>query len=347
MELLTKIAKRTFDNQPFLREWDFFIAITLIAKVLTMLFSIFAGYFYFIDLFSAALNNVALAKTFAILCLVIIELSTAIAITKFFKFAIKKNVSLAVFSFLIMLTTFSISFISSTNGLALRQSEKVDNTLQIDKSYIQIVKDTKQDYTVKISDLNKLIETERQNPQGWKGKERSTLVTSQLERIESYRKEINNLNGELSAQLGKLENAKAQEIKNNKDLTNAESDKYYNLVAGIMILVFSVNGLLVYFYSKIAKGNPLTELETEAKERADKIIRKAFQDQFRNYSENKVTDVLLGSSNPDGRGSSNPDGRNTEVRNCKRCNAEFTPKHWNQRYCNDECKNLYNEKRNT
>jgi hypothetical protein len=330
MDLLTKLAKRTFNKQPFLREWDFFIVITLIAKVLTMVFSIFAGYFYFVDLFSSALNNNAtLAKAFSILCLLIIELSTAIAITKFFKFAIKKKVNLAIFSLMIAVITFSISFISSTNGLALRQSNTVDNSLQIENSYIQVVKDTKQEYNSKVADLNSLIEIEKQNPQGWKGKERSTLTASQLKRIENYRITINSLNDELNARLGKIESAKNKELENNEKLTGAESDKFYNIVAGIMILVFLINGLLVYFYSEIARADPETELEREVREQADAVIRRVYSERFRTYSAVRVDEVK-------------PD----EVRSCKQCNAEFVPKHWNQRYCNDKCKNLYNERRN-
>jgi len=99
-------------------------------------------------------------------------------------------------------------------------------------------------------------------------------------------------------------------------------------VAGIMVLVFFINGLLVYFYSKIAKSNPLTELEIEAKEQADKLIRRVYSEQFRSYSLDKVSEPEI----------------EEEKRKCKQCNTEFVPKHWNQRYCNDNCKNLYNDR---
>jgi hypothetical protein len=272
-----------------------------------------------------------LAKAFSIICLLIIELSTAIAITKFFKFTIKKKVNLAIFSLLLAAITFSISFVSSTNGLALRQAKTVDNTLQIENSYIQVVKNVKQEYAYKITDLNNLIEIEKQNPQGWKGKERVTLTSSQLKRIADYRKEINSLNTELMTQLRQLESGKLAELENNKKVTGAEKEKFYNIVAGIMILVFLINGLLVYFYSEIAKGNPETELEREVREQADSVIRRVYAERFKSYTGSVA---IQESPKPD------------EIRLCKQCNAEFVPKHWNQRYCNDNCKNLYNERRN-
>jgi hypothetical protein len=311
-----------------MREWGFFVGLILIAKLLTMVFSIFAGYFYFMDIFTGALNNLVLSKIFSILCLIIIELSTAISVTKLFKFIFKKKISLVLLSLLIASVTFSISFISSTNGLALRQSKKVDKTGQIERDYIQLVQDTKQVYKQKIDEVDKLIELEKGNPQGWKGKDRNTLLTDQLERINGYRLTINNLNDQLAARLDQLQSNKIRELENNKVVITLEADKFYNLVAGIMVLIFTINGLLVFFYSRIAKGNPLTELEIEAKEQADKLIRRAFGERFKFYTEN------------------DPGTKAEEIRHCKQCGAGFTPKHWNQRYCSENCKTIYNEKRN-
>jgi len=174
------------------------------------------------DFFTKALNNEMASKIFAILCLIIIELSTAISITKLFKFVLIKHWGQAILSGLIVLTIFSISFISSTNGLAYRQAAKVDNTIFIANKHISNVQSIKQEFDQKTKAVEKLIELERQNPQGWKGKNRSALLQDQLERIEKYNALIADLNDRESAQFIKLDEAKREELTKIKPLPATE-----------------------------------------------------------------------------------------------------------------------------
>jgi len=305
--------------------------ILLLAKVGAMSFSIFAGYFYFEGLYLSLLNSGTLSKVFTIPTLALIELSTAIAITKFFKFALRSKWSYTAVNLFIAATLFSISFVSSTNGLALRQSSRVDKTEEIKKDYKTERQALKDAYKIDRKELQSFINLELNNPQGWKGSKREILLKDQLKRISNYQIELKGLSDTYQGQLKGLKDLESSQIKDNEALTNAEANRYYNIVAFVMALIFLLNCALVYFYSRIVKETnkdfSKNELKRQIEEEADKFIQNTFNARLSTYAPGKVKQTLR-----------IEEAKVIEQRTCKHCGKAFDIKHWNQLYCNEICK---------
>jgi ribosomal protein S27AE len=331
--IINKLADSTYKRHSFIREWRVFIAITLIAKLTAMTFSIFAGYFFFYDLLFDALNNKTLASVFSIINLIIIEASTAIALTKFFKFTFKGFSWLASIGTLLMAgALFTVSFISSTNGLALRQANIVDQSEGINEAY-QVRKDSIVNYySQRRAEYSKLKEIELNNPQGWKGSKREFLTLKQLENIKAYNNEVKSLYSEEKEALAAIKADYTKELDANKSIMKLEADKYYNIVIIIMILIVIVNGALVYFYSKIVeddKKEVVNEFKKELSLQADKLIEETFKERLALY---------FNASGQQQQTRPIQDAQIVQERECKNCGEKFIVEHWNQRYCSPECK---------
>lgn len=286
--LLTLIAKHSYGKHSFSTEWRVFIVLTLIVKAAAMLFSIFAGYFYFYDLLYKVLNSQPAAQTFSIVNLVLIEALTAIAISKFFKFVIRGTWKTAAPILIIVIGLFSISFISSTNGLALRQSGKVDHKELIVNDYEYQTNLIKSQSEHRAKTVKELIRFEQTNPQGWIGSKRAILTRDQLKRIDSYYQDLKTLAEEEKSKLAAItaKHAKASQL--NKQIVETESNKFYNIVVVIMLIIFTVNGLLMFFYSKIYKekapqlvrAEAIESIKIKAREQAQSIFQNALKDEF-------------------------------------------------------------------
>jgi len=247
--IVQKLAKNSYKLHSFIIEWQAFILITIVLKIAAMVFSIFAGYFYFNQLFISILNSVLWAKVFAFITLIIIEVLTAISLSKFFKFALRLSFS-ALFPLVLSFVFFGLSFYSSTNGLALRQSKKVDNTAKTEQHKIK-VENIKSVKKIQISDIKEQINTIKQNPSGWTKGVRSTLTAHQLKQIDYYYAELKKIGEEKQTMLNNQKASLLSDLnKNSIHITN-ESEKYYKIVAFIMVIIFLVNGLLMFFYSRV------------------------------------------------------------------------------------------------
>lgn len=207
------------------------------------------------------LNNAMLAKIFSILALLIIELLTAISLSKFFKFALRLELKTAIPILLLSVFFFAISWISSTNGLALRQSEKVDNTETLTAKLNDKILNVNMLYDTQKEEIKEQIKTVKLNAQGWKGGKRIVLLEPQLKQLDKYYETMLTIELSRKSELN-LANISYTNDKSINDLqaTN-ESEKYYKITSFIMLLVFFINGLIMFFYSKIFNENE-KELQT-------------------------------------------------------------------------------------
>jgi len=370
-DLLSKLAKHSYMKHSFLKEWRVFILIVLVVKLAAMLFSIFAGYFYFNNLFISLLNSPFWAKVFAGINLLLIEVLTAIAISKFFKFVIRGTFRTAIPVLFIVIALFSISFISSTNGLALRQSTKVDNIESIENQYNYKAEVVKAEYHDHINIIKARIKDEQSNPQGWTGGKRTSLLKDQLLRIDSYYADLKSRSNELKTQLSSLENEYQMEKQANNGKMQNESDKFYDIVAIVMILIFLVNGLLMFFYSRIfdereaqlSKIEIITEIGEEMQAKTDSLIENAINTRFSLYFEafdtqakrpiitepniKEITPQIgfISTGAKDIRQNDNRRSPSSD-RQCKHCETSFDFKHWNKQFCSDECRIAFWEAKN-
>jgi len=290
-DILKNRAKSIYKKHAFVIEWQTFIAISIILKLATIAFSIFAGFFYFNSLFVAMLNNPFMAKVFSIIALLIIEVLTAISLSKFFKFALRLEFKTAIPILLLSIFFFGISFISSTNGLALRQSEKVDNTEILTAQYNDKILNINLLYDSQKEEIKQQINTIKANPQGWTGGKRNILLEPQLKQIDSYYVSLQKIEENRKAELNQSNASYLNDINLNSLQASNESERFYKITAFIMLLVFIINGLLIFFYSKIYNENE-KELQTieviqnfsdNIQDKAVNLIENQIQDTFALY----------------------------------------------------------------
>ena len=375
--IVQKLAKNSYKLHSFIIEWQAFILITIVLKIAAMVFSIFAGYFYFNQLFISILNSVLWAKVFAFITLIIIEVLTAISLSKFFKFALRLSFS-ALFPLVLSFVFFGLSFYSSTNGLALRQSKKVDNTELITEQHKIKVENIKSVKKIQISDIKEQINTIKLNPSGWTKGVRSTLTAHQLKQIDYYYAELKKTGEEKQTMLNNQKASLLSDLnKNSIHITN-ESEKYYKIVAFIMVIIFLVNGLLMFFYSRVLNEKEKDLLTVEVIEsfsndiqgKATNLIENEIQKTFGLYfsaiqnsfdGKNDKPDVnnspfkigFKPDDKPDDkkgyhveRGQTVTNGTDDKNRQCLYCGNEFEFKHWAKKYCSDKCRKSDWEQKN-
>jgi len=369
-DTLKQRAKIIYKKHSFVIEWQTFIAISIVLKLATIVFSIFAGFFYFNSLFVSMLNNPLLAKIFSIVALLIIEVLTAISLSKFFKFALRLELKTAVPILLLSMFFFGISFISSTNGLALRQSEKVDQTEILTAQYNDKILNINLLYDSQKDEVKEQINTIKSNPQGWTNGRRSTLITPQLNQIDRHYKNMQTIELNRKTELNEARSAYLND-KNLNDLQSVnESEKFYKITAFIMILVFLINGLLMFFYSRIFNENEM-ELQTieviknfsdNIQDKAIDLIENQIQDTFALYfsaiqnnfeklnkpalQQNSKSIGFINSGikpekidiNTTNVNTTNVNTAKNMNRICLHCGKEFIYKTWNQKFCIDECR---------
>ena len=188
--LIRDWAIRVYEKQEFIKEWNVYISILLVLKLAAMVFSVFAGFFFFRNIFNQLLANNTAAVIFSTVTLLIIELLTALSITKFFKFALRGELKTAVPLLILTTLIFSISFISSTNGLSMRQGKIADNSEYIKSEYNLEKENINESFDRAKEEYISRIDLIRTNPQGWINGKRIILTASQLKDIKNiYSKE--------------------------------------------------------------------------------------------------------------------------------------------------------------
>lgn len=371
-ETVKKLAKNSYKKHSFVKEWQTFIFIAILLKLAAMAFSIFAGFFYFDNLFIFLLNSPFWSKFFSVLALLFIEVFTAISLSKFFKFALRLHFKTAIPVFFLSLFFFSISFFSSTNGLALRQSTKADNTEFLTAQYNDKVLNTNTLYTNQKDQAKEQIETIKANPQGWANGKRTILLASQLNQIDKYYSVLQSLESDHKSELSKLKTSFDNSLLQCKREMQFESEKYYKIVSFIMALIFLVNGLIMFFFSKVFNENEqelqkIEVIETfsdDIQTQTTGLIEDKINNTFALYfsamqnSFEKLNQPIIKQNNRIGFSNSNNDSVNNDIKpnnktkslndpiSCLNCNKEFKPFNKIQKYCSTACRADYHKKKN-
>jgi hypothetical protein len=220
-----------------------------------------------------------------------LELFVNLSLAKFFKAGLRGQIKASIALGLLSLVFFGCSFLLTTNGLAQRQAQKADNTgVIIDKYSIQVseLKKTAE------SDKNQLlqaIETIKQNPAGWRNGKRNTLELDQLASIDNYYSQIETINNSTKADIDKIEKQKGNELVLNTSNVESVASRFYKTSCGIMALQIFVNGLLMFFYSRIYAPKHQEQLAKDHVESfadrvtdlATKLIETNISSQYQNY----------------------------------------------------------------
>lgn len=285
--LLSRIARNAYKLHNMRKEWKVFILFVFLAKVLTWSISIFAGYNYFSSLLFPVMQNKLFANITAITILIIVEVLTTIALAKFFKFLFRGTSYLSTIIALVLVVgaLFGLSFVSSTNGLAMRQSQKVDNTdIIIDRFGFQ-EHAVKNEYKDRLLNINGQIATIKSNPQGWTNGRRSTLIAGQLASIDSLQKRKAELRQEQKTEIVLIDKQKLTEMQKNKKQTTSEADKYYKIIMWVMIIQFIASGTLMFFWKRILNEDDQEVLISEKiKSLKDTMVGNAYHAAINEFS---------------------------------------------------------------
>jgi len=285
---LRQIARNQYKLHGFLKEWQLVIYLLIVLKLAAMAFSIFAGYEYLRNFFFELLNSSFLSLLFTWFGLILLEFLTMFWLSKFWKFALRLKLKAALLPFVGAIIFFSVSFILSTNGLAIRQSSKADNTEILTKQESVKTLNINMLYDSRREEIKDQIATIKNNPQGWSKGKRTILLSSQLNQIDKYYSDLQELEKEHKKDLVNLESEFQDKLNLNQVSLTSEAEKYYKIVSGIMVIILLINGLLMFFYGRVwmeaekeqATTEAISTLSTDIESRATDLIQTRISDVF-------------------------------------------------------------------
>ncbi len=270
--LLKNFAVKNWQKYSFKKEWQSVILLMLILKLSTSAVSIFSGFFYLDNFFYSFTDSEIFSKIIAVIALLLIECLCALFLAKFFKFALRAEIKTALMPFFCALLIFAVSFVVSTNGIALFTSQSEDLSKEINKRYSFAISELKKEYSESIKQTENYINTIKQNPENWLNGKRCILSEKQNTEIAKAFQTIQDYKTQLNTELKRIETDRKNELSENEKQTTNKADKFYKIVAFIMLVQIACSGGLWFFYSKIAQQDAP---ENEYKEAINEIYTNA------------------------------------------------------------------------
>jgi len=255
----SKFASNYFTEHKTSKEWKFTIIATIGLKILASIVSVFAGYKFFNNFLYPFVGSDFFTSFFSVLFLLVIEVMTITFIAKSFKygFKIRKDWKPLIFTGIVTIFLFGVSFVVSTKGIAMWRSEKVDESVLITDNHNLDKQNTAAYYDNRIEEINAEIALLKGHT--WKGR----LSTKILNEIKDYNDQISDLRQQRKSDLLALNTQKAQNLSLNKSETTSEASKYYLFVAIVMFFQLFTQFLVAYFAFKIFKEEEPEKLKNE------------------------------------------------------------------------------------
>lgn len=247
----------------FKQEWLSIIILVLVVKIATSAVSVFSGYYYLIDVFRGLFGNITLQKTFAVLSLVLIELLNALFLAKAFKFILRLNNAKWIFPMCLSAGLFVISFVVSTNGIAIYTSDKVDISNNIAEKYENLITQLNTETAANIDLVKNQIQNIKENPTDWKDGKRCILSAAQLNEINKCYDKITAYQTYKEQKIRELTHSKTLELADNQAVTTNTASRYYIYVSVIMALQIVSSFLLWFFWCKISAEDDKENAERE------------------------------------------------------------------------------------
>lgn len=257
-------ALRNYRLYSFKQEWLSIIILVIIAKIATSIISVFSGVCYLDNIFYALFANESLSNVLTVFSLVLIELLNALFLAKFFKFLLRMNNLKWVFPLLLAVGLFALSFVISTNGIAIYTAGKVDLSKNISEKYLTEIRAVETDYKQQTAIIQEHIDNVKNNPSEWRDGKRCVLSVAQLAEIREQYDNITELTKQKEQKIKSLNELKAKEMQSNKANTENEADRFYYVVACIMFVQLCASLALWYFWSKISQEDDPETNKVEA-----------------------------------------------------------------------------------
>lgn len=247
----------------FKQEWLSVILLVLTVKIATSAVSIFSGYYYLTDVFSGLFGSETLQKTFSIISLILIELLNALFLAKAFKFILRLDNLKWIFPMCLSIGLFTLSFITSTNGIAVYMADKVDLRDNINQKYQTQLDAIRAETAANVDLCKQQIENIKSNPTDWKDGKRCILSAGQLCQINKIYDKITELQKCNDVKISELTLQKNIELSDNQAVTKNTSNRYYKYVAVIMAIQTICSFLLWFFWCKISGEEDTENAERE------------------------------------------------------------------------------------
>ena len=380
---LEKKSVNDTKNISIAAEFNHIIILLIIIRVVIVLFAVYCGYYFFYSYVKLHVNNENMCVILAILFSLFVEFFGASFIDKFFKFILKKQIPKSIALLIASIIFYSISFYSSTNGMALKQYEKTDKTSYILENN-NIKKDNINKICIdKINEIKQNNELIKNNPGGWNGGKRNILTDNQLNVISNNNKLIYEIRRENETNTIKIDSLLNKEVNKNNVIAKSESIKYYNFVFFIMLFSIIISFLIRFFKYRIyvevdeilSKNERTSNIISNINDiiwntvinrtaELNSIILNEFNrstlsvnkiDLVKESQNNikRVTGFKSTLSTNDTNQTLNvinkTDVNNEKIHNIKKClycDCIINKKHWNAKFCSDEHRVKYWENKN-
>jgi hypothetical protein len=250
-QIINAWAKLQMSLHPVKVEWKSAIIITALIKFLTMLFSAYAAYTYFYQYIIHIVENQQLSTIFSIAVLVFLEAITAIFLGKVFKFFFRKRYRLSLFIFILVGALYTLSFVSSTNGLAKRQAAKTDNTRAIRQQYQEQLNVLALSQSKEILELDTLIANIQKNPIVWLNRKRKHLSLEQQNNILQLNRQKSDIRKNFEVKKEQLKTDFVDKINQNQEVMAKTANQYYQVMAIVIVIQFVVTGILIYLLYRV------------------------------------------------------------------------------------------------
>lgn len=289
--LWKKNAAAKIQQMETAREFWGLIAGFVLLRLLTSFVSIFSGFAFFRVNFAGVIDNPTARIIAAVGLLAVIEVITAAFLFKMFKFVFAYRWTAAVAMFVGVALFFSISFYTSTNGIALYKSDTTDQAATANERATAAADSVRAYYAGQVEILRASIDAI--TPPRWNtdtdGKPQLTTQQQQA-KTDLYNK-ILSLQAEQRQALHAVEVDAAEVWQGITAAADADADKYAGYVTAIMILQLIANGVLCFLYSRIYhENNRRDEVAAEIQNFAngiaadtDAIIKTQISEQYGNY----------------------------------------------------------------
>lgn len=286
MNFITGIASKNAKFKNFRQEYSLGILIVLLLRIVTASISIYAGYFYFKNLLTGiSTENKTVPLILSITVLLIVEILSAYLLSKLTKASLNRKYINAFVLLIFSVFTFGVSFISSTNGLSMKQSKKADISTEILSNKDLQAENIKLKYSELIQEQKANIKLIRKNPQGWSEGKRAYLTTQQLKDISNINNEIKAFRSAEKEEITAIKKQSKTELKANRQEMTATADKYYLFISIVLIISALCNISLQIFYKIIYK-------EERADQSALSEFKNAKQAIFSNLQASLNNDIL-------------------------------------------------------
>lgn len=262
-----RYALKNWRLYSFKEEWLTIILLVLLTKIATSVVSVFSGYCYLDNIFYGLFMSENLSKIVTVFALVVIECLNALFLAKFFKFLLRFDNLKWIFPLLLSVGLFALSFIISTNGIAIYTAGKVDLSKNIDSKYITEIEFVNSEFADQKNTILAHIDDIKANPTEWKDGRRCVLSAAQLAEIRQCYDDITELTKNKDLKIKELNTAKLHELHDNKTNTENEANKYYVYVAAIMFVQLVASMALWFFWCKISGEEDPETNKVEAVER--------------------------------------------------------------------------------